>query len=396
MLGNSASNECNVNLGQISVIHVGATVPPVISHTFADIKGLALAYRRSALATSTERQYALHGAHWERFCAVFGCSTAPDEGAAILFVTFLSQTQQFSSIRTTMTGVKHYWASLNATFDTETWHEFRAVMRGIHRLKKSEPQRKHPVSPTELSQMAPLFADTPFAHAAWACVIITWWAFLRKSNTVVNDQAADGVDHCIRRGDVHVNFARWQLHITVRGSKTNQFSERVFHAYIQGRIDHVLDPVGAWLRHLAANPNIPEHSPAFNFPEDGSTQSMTYDLLRGTLKLGFGAIGGDPAKVSSHSLRRGGATFAYHAGMDEVLLKAHGDWVSDCYRDYIDLSRSMRIRCSSNMFDLIDSGRDIHMFPAIAPLGHALSEPAVPGPGTGGPAPVPQLTGGMQ
>ena len=48
------------------------------------------------------------------------------------------------------------------------------------------------------------------------------------------------------------------------------------------------------------------------------------------------------------------------------------------------------------MFDLIDSGRDIHMFPAIAPLGHALSEPAVPGPGTGGPAPVPQLTGAMQ
>ena len=99
----------------------------------------------------------------------------------------------------------------------------------------------------------------------------------------------------------------------------------MFHAYIQGRIDHVLDPVGAWLRHLAANPNIPEHSPAFNFPEDGSTQSMTYDLLRGTLKLGFGAIGGDPAQVSSHSLRRGGATVAYHAGVDEVLLKAHGD-----------------------------------------------------------------------
>ena len=90
----------------------------------------------------------------------------------------------------------------------------------------------------------------------------------------------------------------------------------MFHAYIQGRIDHVLDPVGAWLRHLAANPNIPEHSPAFNFPEDGSTQSMTYDLLRGTLKLGFGAIGGDPAQVSSHSLRRGGATVAYHAGVD--------------------------------------------------------------------------------
>ena len=86
----------------------------------------------------------------------------------MLFVTFVSQTQQFSSIPTTMTGVKHYWASLNATFDTETWHEFRAVMRGIRRLKKGEPQRKHPVSPTELSQMAPLFADMPFAHAAWA------------------------------------------------------------------------------------------------------------------------------------------------------------------------------------------------------------------------------------
>ena len=40
--------------------------------------------------------------------------------------------------------------------------------------------------------------------------------------------------------------------------------------------------------------------------------------------------------VSSHSLRRGGATSALSSGIPGELVKAMGDWKSVCYLVYLD------------------------------------------------------------
>ena len=40
--------------------------------------------------------------------------------------------------------------------------------------------------------------------------------------------------------------------------------------------------------------------------------------------------------VSSHSLRRGGATWALSSGIHGELVKAMGDWKSVCYLVYLD------------------------------------------------------------
>jgi hypothetical protein len=37
---------------------------------------------------------------------------------------------------------------------------------------------------------------------------------------------------------------------------------------------------------------------------------------------------------SSHSLRRGGATFAHILGVSDAEIAFQGGWRSDCYRDY--------------------------------------------------------------
>ena len=66
-----------------------------------------------------------------------------------------------------MTGVENYWATRHQSFDTDRDQcpEFQAVMCGIWQVKKGEPKGKHPVSPQELTQMAPLFTQEPFALA---------------------------------------------------------------------------------------------------------------------------------------------------------------------------------------------------------------------------------------
>ena len=46
--------------------------------------------------------------------------------------------------------------------------------------------------------------------------------------------------------------------------------------------------------------------------------------------------GGLPAdRYGSHSLRVGGATALYHAGMPVEIIKRYGRWVSDCFQGYL-------------------------------------------------------------
>ena len=43
-----------------------------------------------------------------------------------------------------------------------------------------------------------------------------------------------------------------------------------------------------------------------------------------------------------HSLRRGGATFAYQSDMEGEMIKSLGGWASNCYKRYIDISMDKR------------------------------------------------------
>ena len=53
---------------------------------------------------------------------------------------------------------------------------------------------------------------------------------------------------------------------------------------------------------------------------------------------------------------RGGATWAFQSGVSDNLIKAEGDWKSDCYLQYVKLSLANRLVTSSKM-----AGAIIHL-----------------------------------
>jgi hypothetical protein len=328
---------------------------------------------KCALATSTQHQYSAHAKYWITFCAMWGWSPLePSELHATQFVVWLSQTQQYRSIRNTMTGVKHYWAQMGATdMHLSTWHVYNQVLKGLRRGHSGVPMRKHPISPDELISMFTRFADTAFAHALKACILIAWWGMLRKSNVTADNINPSAGTHCIARADVEVASAQYMLRVRVRSSKTNQFKERSVELLLHGRKGHPLDPVAAWEKHIASSP-LPATAHAFDFIEAGKQHHLQYDALRKALKMYFAEIGGSSVAVSSHSLRRGGATYAWHSGVRDILIQAHGDWKSMCYRDYIEASVDARLSTTKRMFDRIVAGTPTVMHPALAPLEHVV------------------------
>ena len=53
-------------------------------------------------------------------------------------------------------------------------------------------------------------------------------------------------------------------------------------------------------------------------------------------------IGLDSTIFSLHSLCRGGKTFAYQSNIEAEMIKLLGDWASDAYKRYIDVSMDKR------------------------------------------------------
>ena len=78
---------------------------------------------------------------------------------------------------------------------------------------------------------------------------------------------------------------------------------------------------------------------------------ITYDVMSKRLKTWITAIGQNAEDFSLHGLRRGGANHAMSVGICGEDLKLMGDWVSDAYLEYIDLTLDRRV---TNMVKFVD------------------------------------------
>ena len=80
---------------------------------------------------------------------------------------------------------------------------------------------------------------------------------------------------------------------------------------------------------------------------------MTYALYVQTLRQKLATLGINPSKFAAHSLRRGGATWAFTSGANSDLIKLQGDWKSHAYQRYLELPLSVRVQTGRCMADQI-------------------------------------------
>jgi integrase len=67
-----------------------------------------------------------------------------------------------------------------------------------------------------------------------------------------------------------------------------------------------------------------------------SSVSLTPDTFITWLKSQATQTGLSASKISGHSLRRGGATALFLAGVSDTVIAQHGRWKSECFKIYFD------------------------------------------------------------
>ena len=173
--------------------------------------------------------------------------------------------------------------------------------------------------------------------------------FLRKSNLIPDTRQFDDRKQ-FQRKDFRYHDNVMLAHI--KWSKTNQCKERKLLLPLVRNFKTLLCPV-FWFRYMSMRiPAFPE-APAFCVNINNKLQPVTYREAQAQMRLWLQNIGENPLRYSMHSLRRGGTSVAFEANLPSLAIKTLGDWASDSYLTYIDITLDTRMK-AWNLFSLQD------------------------------------------
>jgi integrase len=216
------------------------------------------------------------------------------------------------------------------------------LMRTVARPKK----RKVPLSLSQVEKICATHAgeNSNLARLRRRAIILLGFAGFCRADEIISIQ---NTDVKFSKGDGHVE-------INITKSKCDQLREgrQVVIASNKGKQAcpvHVLKELMGHMGNAQQGPliqgiKLSRGERVFN------DRSVSYNLVREVVKRAIKAIGEDPSRFSTHSMRAGGASAAAAARVDPRMLQRHGRWarpesmniyVKDRLQDKLEVSRAV-------------------------------------------------------
>lgn len=305
--------------------------------------------RRSAFAEGTFENIKVQWRSFLTFCVYFGFKFLPASlNTVCLYAQFLSRSfRSVESIKNYLSGVKLMHLLNDFEFSYLDNMSLKLTLRGLARLKPHLPKRAFPVTPLILEQIFEyLDMRNSFDVTLWSLFLIAFFTMSRKSNLVATSEKKFDANKQLCRGDVIIKNDF--MIVVMKWSKTIQFGERKLRIPICSIPGSVLCPVKAY-KMMINTIHAEAHDPAFCRRVNGKLLPITYTQFQSGFKNLISKIGRNPAFYSSHSFRRGGATFAFDSSVPTELIQLHGDWRSDAYKKYLEFSVEQKLLVSQKM-----------------------------------------------
>jgi len=301
-----------------------------------------------ASAESTHANRRSHLKSYLKFCNTQHYVVFPIQPlVASRYVAFLAYYgRKYGTIQNHIASLKHFHQLHGFTLGWDTNFLFALTLKGLKRYASNFVNRKQAITPQMLHQMSACLKLTSPLHAAmWSLFLVAFFSFLRKSNLVFSD--ASNYTKVLLGSDL--TFTEHGASLAIRETKTIQFKQRKLCIPIPSISGSRLCPISALRNHLLLN-KIAPHQPLFSvLSAPGSSHPITYSMFCSFLKQLISIIGHDPSVFSPHSFRRGGATFAFDCGLPAEFIKMQGDWRSNAYQVYLELTDAQKHRASQKM-----------------------------------------------
>ena len=216
------------------------------------------------------------------------------------------------------------------------------LLQGYARLRGS-PMRRHPITPQMLRWIRTGLRPEASLDGAtlWVAPLLGFFFLLRASEYLApgaGERAAKGVrgvDVVPRlQGSPIRSFALAdEVILTIRGSKTDQLNEGNVKNHFRAACG--LCVIEA-LQHLQAR--APErwqterYDPLLRW---ANGKPLRRRQVQAPIMQAAAALGGDPARIGTHSLRFGGASALWAAYRDSAVVKCWGRWASEAFQGYL-------------------------------------------------------------
>ena len=204
-----------------------------------------------------------------------------------------------------------------------------------------------PVTPRILADILRyLDLASPKDSTFWCLCLFAFLAVARKSNLVPTRVDNFNPTRQLTRADVKVTPSCLFLRFT--WTKTIQFGQRHLHLPLMAIPGSAFCPVRAYENMCRLVPGK-QTQPAFMIWQGVKKVPYTYPRWQRRFKLLLKRSGRDHTKFSSHSFRRGGATFAFRAGVPAEAVKLMGDWRSDSYLQYLHIPMTTKTSAATQV-----------------------------------------------
>ena len=224
-------------------------------------------------------------------------------------------------------------------------------------LKKSMPRavkQAEPITPQILLKLSKVvnFKDQ-IEMVAWTALLLGFYMFLYKSNLVPDTMTTFNKDQQFCRGDINLLGIDKSMMIQIRWVKTIQHKQRILRLPVMPAENKAVCPV-FWVHYMVNKIEAGPQDPAFSLSSSVKGIALSYNQLIYRFRKWLKLVKLDESLFSLHSLRRGGVTFAYQADIQGDMIKLLGDWASDCYKRYIDVSMDKRYDSMKNFVQALN------------------------------------------
>ena len=309
---------------------------PVGQLNTSSLEQRCLHFLAQGLAPSTRKAYASGQRKFVEFCRQAGKlhsngSPCPaDEWTLCLFVSFLADSIQHSSIKVYLSAVRSLHIEQGFPDPLLNCLRLQRVLRGVKRSQGSPAAQRLPITDSLLWVIHRALNFKLFDHCAfWAACMLGYFGFLRAAEFTVPNLAGFSPAIHLSVADIAVDSHQSPtcLRVRIKASKTDPFRQGC-HIHIGlGRAP--LCAVHALLAYLSIRGKAP--GPLFLL---ASGQPLSRAILTDWLRQIFSTAGIE-GNFSSHSFRIGAATVAARNGIPDHLIQALGRWTSNAYQLYI-------------------------------------------------------------
>ena len=246
----------------------------------------------------------------------FPCSASQ----ASLYASYLADKLKPVSVRNYLSAV-WYYQKLKGYKDHSADFMYKKTLDGIEREYSIEPSTRYPLSAEDMVKIhslldMKLYSDKVF----WLSLLVAYRGILRISHVVKSI-------HSLRLNDVHVTSEYVKIH--VKTSKTDQYGRSPYDIYLT-RIDgSVLCPALLLLEVVGKSQKYGKKI----FTIHGKPLSYSYVNTR--LKSLAMELNLPWSRISTHSLRHGGATLLRSLGMNVQDIMKKANWKSNAVYKYL-------------------------------------------------------------